>query len=142
MLMYKFKVYQPIVVQKDKGGKWKIVFQEYKLTAEEKAAGFKTADTGLDDPFYSAAFTNRRVRTNMKKHFSEIQHNMNMRRQSVFAQKDAKPVNRLQGAALKIRDSNNLRRSNQMADGGAVRDTTKASALEPIAEKTVVLRKE
>jgi len=67
LLMYKFRVYTPLWLGKDKDGKWELQIIEAEATEEEKQKGFVEApETGFDDGFYSAAFNSRKVRTELK----------------------------------------------------------------------------
>jgi len=95
MLMYKFKVYTPVKLSKDKQGKWGLEFQQAVQTDEEK----QFADTGLDDPFFSAAFTNRKIRNRLKDQLGAALENHRQKKQTVFRTGVAK--NKWQAAALK-----------------------------------------
>lgn len=83
MLMYKFKVYVPVKLHKDKNGKWGLQFLEANLTAEEKADQ-KFSGVGLDEPFYSEAFTNRKIRNQLKESLGAALEEQRAKKQTVF----------------------------------------------------------
>lgn len=96
MLMFKFAVFVPIQIKKSpEDGKWHVNL----VQAEETEADdpYSRMDVGIDEDFYGAAFTNRKIRHNMRKHLAA----MTSRKQSVIG---------WQAAYHKIRKAN--------ADGG------------------------
>lgn len=101
LLMFRFRVFAPIQFVKDNNGKYQLHLIELEQTEEEKKNGYDNADVTMDDTFYSAAFTNRRIRANVRQRCGQLL--ASQRAVPIF--QGAAPVNRMQDAVLKMRQS-------------------------------------